>query len=264
MLADPQQIEHVLVTLAGNAREAMPDGGTLTIRTASADIAGREPAQDGPAPGRYASLTIHDTGTGMPPEVAARAFEPFFTTKPAGAGPGLGLPTVYGIISQADGHVQIHSAPGNGTTVAILLPAAAAALPPPAPLDGSRTVLIAEDEPALLEVARRMLARNGYQVITAASGLEAVKAAASHPGHVDLLLTDVIMPHMDGKETARQVRTFQPSVQVVYMSGYTKGNLDTQGVLDPGVHLIHKPFTEAALLAKLSEALTPTGTGTPS
>jgi PAS domain S-box-containing protein len=263
VLADAQQIEQVLLSLASNAREAMPDGGTLTISTAIRDIdAPYEAARAGLALGRYASLTIHDTGTGMLPGVAARAFEPFFTTKAAGAGPGLGLglPTVYGIIAQADGQVQIHSEPGSGTTVAILLPAATPVTPHPQPQGGSQTVLVAEDEPALREVTRRMLARNGYQVITAAGGPQAVRAAAAHPGRIDLLLTDVIMPQLDGRATADQVRAFQPAARVVYMSGYTQGTLGGQGIIEAGAHLIQKPFTEADLLAKVREVLTPAGT----
>ena len=253
VLADPGQIEHVLINLATNAREAMPDGGTLTIRTATTDTdtAGAAIPAGLPA-GRYVSLTVTDTGTGMPEDVAERAFEPFFTTKARGDGRGLGLATVYGIIAQADGHVQIHSEPGRGTTIAILLPAAAQAT-------HGQTVLIVEDETALREAARRILRRNGYQVITAASGPEAIKAAADHPGSIDLLLTDVLMPHMLGKDAAERIRVIQPSAKVLFMSGYSEGALDAEGVLEAGVSLIEKPFTETSLLAKLREVLSPLG-----
>ena len=261
VLADPGQVERVLVSLAANARDAMPGGGTLTIRTGGTEVsAAGDASLDGLAPGRYASVQVSDTGTGMPAEVAARAFEPFFTTKAAGAGPGLGLPTVYGIITQAAGHVEIRSEVGSGTTVEVLLPASAQAA---ARGSGAPVVLIVEDEAALREAARRMLARHGYQVITAASGAEAVKAAAAAPAAIDLLLTDVVMPQMLGPQAAEQVRAFHPSVKVVFMSGYTRGGLDTQGVLDEGVSLIQKPFTEAALLAKIGEVLPGARTASP-
>ena len=265
VLADPGQIEQVLVNLASNARDAMPACGTLTIRTASTDIdAAHEASLAGPGPGRYVSLKISDTGTGMGREVADRAFEPFFTTKARADGSGLGLATVHGIIAQAGGYVQIDSEPGTGTTVAILLPAAAGAAQTAAPQQQQQafqgdgvTVPIVEDEAALREVARRILTRNGYQVITAASGPEAIRAAASHPGGIDLLLTDVVMPQMLGKEVADRIRVLQPSAKVLFMSGYTEGALNTQGVLETGVNLIEKPFTEASLLAKLRDVLSP-------
>ncbi len=263
VLADPGQIEQVLVNLASNARDAMPAGGTLTIRTASTAIdAAHQASRAGLAPGRYVSLKISDTGTGMAREVADRAFEPFFTTKARADGSGLGLATVYGIIAQAGGQVQIDSEPGTGTTVAMLLPAAAgavqtAAAPPKqqAFAGGGLTVLIVDDEEALREVARRILTRNGYQVITAASGSEAIKAVASHPAGIDLLLTDVVMPQMPGKEVADRIRVLQPSAKVLFMSGYTEGVLATEGILETGVNLIEKPFTEASLLAKLRDIL---------
>ncbi len=261
VLADSGQIEQVLVNLASNASDAMPAGGKLTIRTASTDIdAAHKASRAGLTPGRYVSLKISDTGTGMAREVADRAFEPFFSTKARGDGSGLGLATVYGIVAQAGGYVQIDSDPGNGTTVAMLLPAAAetAAAPQQAFRGGDGlTVLIVDDEEALREVARRILTRNGYQVITAASGPEAIKAAASHPGGIDLLLTDVVMPQMLGKEVADRIRVLQPSAKVLFMSGYTEGALATEDVLETGVNLIEKPFTEASLLAKLRDVLSP-------
>ena len=264
VLADPGQILQVLVNLASNARDAMPAGGMLTIRTASTDIdAAHKASRAGAAPGRYVSLKISDTGTGMAREVADRAFEPFFSTKARGDGSGLGLATVYGIIAQAGGHVQLDSDPGTGTTVAILLPAAAeAAQTSAAPQQAFQrgeglTVLIVDDEEALREVTRRILTRNGYQVITAASGPEAIKAAAGQPGRIDLLLTDVIMPQMLGKEVADRIRVLQPSAKVLFMSGYTEGVMNTQGVLERGVNLIEKPFTEVSLLAKLRDVLSP-------
>ncbi len=262
VLADPGQIEQVLVNLAVNARDAMPAGGTLTIQTAITLVDADQAASHvGMAPGRYASLKVSDSGAGMSQDVIDRAFEPFFTTKAKGAGTGLGLSTVYGIVTQAGGHVSIHSEPGLGTTFTILLPATGQAAPedsPPqrAPRGGQgETVLVVEDEAALREVTRRILARNGYQVITAVNGRDAVEVAARHPGGIDVLVTDVVMPQMPGREAAEQIRALYPAVKVLFMSGYTAGALDSQGVLDAEVNLIEKPFTEASLLAKLREVL---------
>jgi PAS domain S-box-containing protein len=262
VLADPGQIEQVLVNLAVNARDAMPTGGSLTIRTAIADINGDHAAgQIGLDAGRYASLEISDTGTGMSQDVIDRAFEPFFTTKPKGAGTGLGLATIYGIVAQASGHIHIESEPGDGTTFAILLPAAGqpaeqAPRPQEAPRGSTgQTVLVVEDESALREVTRRILARNGYDVITAVDGNDALQIAASHTGEIDLLLTDVVMPHMLGREVGERIGVLHPAAKVLFMSGYTAGSLDTQGVLESDVDLIEKPFTEASLIAKVSEVM---------
>ncbi len=262
MVADPGQIEQVLVNLAVNARDAMPAGGKLTIRTANTDIdTAHAASRVGLPSGRYASLKISDTGTGMPKDVIDRAFEPFFTTKAKGEGSGLGLATVYGIVTQADGYVQIYSEPGMGTTITILLPATsqpAQAVQPAqqAPEGGNgEIVLVVEDETAMREVTRRILARNGYQVITAANGVEAIEVASSHPRGIDILLTDVVMPQMLGKEAADRICALQPAVKVLFMSGYTQGVLDTQGVLETGINLLEKPFTEKSLLAKLRQVV---------
>jgi PAS domain S-box-containing protein len=262
VLADPGQIEQVLVNLAVNARDAMPAGGRLTIETADTELpagpagsAGRLPA------GRYVSIQVSDTGAGMPQEVIDRAFEPFFTTKPEGKGTGLGLATVYGIVTQAGGDVRIYSRPGLGTTVTILLPrsgvpAAAPVARLAAPADGQgETVLLVEDESALREVTRRMLARHGYQVLTAPSAPAAVDLAASHPGPIDLLLTDVVMPDLQGPEVAARVQAGRPGLRVLYMSGFAPGFLGAEGALPPGVRLIEKPFAENTLLAALCEVL---------
>ena len=263
VLADPGQIEQVLVNLAVNARDAMPGGGKLTIKTANiqVDDAYAAPRAD-LRPGWYVSVKVSDTGTGIPNEIIGRVFEPFFTTKPRGQGTGLGLATSYGIITQAGGTIRIYSEPGLGTTITVLLPAtdqASAAEPPPRakPQGGTgQVVLIVEDETALREVTRRILDRNGYHVLTAASGPEAIDIITSHPGHIDLLLTDVIMPQMMGKEVAERTCARRPGVRVLYMSGYTQGLLSAQGVLEPGVNLIEKPFSEPALLTKLNDILT--------
>ena len=262
VLADPGQIEQVLVNLAVNARDAMPGGGKLIVATASAEVdTDHAASRVGLAPGRYDSLKVSDTGTGMPQEVIDRAFEPFFTTKPSGEGTGLGLATVYGIITQLGGYVQIYSEPGLGTTFTILLPETSrpateeAPAPPAAQGGAGQTVLVVEDEAAMREVTHRILTRNGYQVITAVNGRDAVQVAAGYSGDIDVLLTDVVMPQMLGKEAAERIRAVYPAIKVLFMSGYTQGILDTQGVVETGVNLIEKPFTEASLLAKLSEIM---------
>ncbi len=266
VLADPGQIEQVLVNLAVNARDAMPSGGTLAVQTATTDIdAAHAASRAGLQPGRYACMKIGDTGVGMPRKVIDRAFEPFFTTKPKGEGAGLGLATVYGIVTQAHGYVQIYSEPGIGTTFTILLPATGQGVraEPAAeqkPREGAgETVLIVEDEPAMRKVTGRILSRSGYNVITAADGRKAVEIAASHAGGIDVLLTDVVMPQMSGKEAAEQIRALRPGVKVLFMSGYTQGLLDTQGVVEPGVNLIEKPFSEASLLIRLGQLIASRG-----
>ena len=214
--------------------------------------------------GQNVRLRVSDTGTGMPPEIIERVFGPFFTTKEEGAGTGLGLPTVYGIVTQADGHIRIHSEPGIGTTFTIMLPVTTEAPAPPAPevpevpsqrTPKGETVLVVEDEAALREVTRRILTRNGYQVISAASGPEAIAIAAGHPGEIHLLVTDVVMPRMLGKEVAEKMRAVKPGIEVLYMSGYARPVLATQGRLDPNVALVEKPFSEADLLAMAGQVL---------
>src|SRR6202044_2288754 len=181
-----------------------------------------------------------DTGPGMPPEVPKPAFEPFFTTKSKGAGTGLGLATVFGILSQADGHIQIYSEHNNGTTISITLPVTDEAPAPaadPVPYHrtpAGETVLIVEDEEALREVTRRIFTRNGYQVITAADGPDALDVVEHHDGEIHLLVTDVVMPHMLGKEVADRIKAIRPEVEVLYMSGYARPVLASQGRLDPG------------------------------
>jgi signal transduction histidine kinase len=262
VFADPGQMEQVMVNLAVNARDAMPGGGTLTIATANTSLdeeyaAGRTNLQ----PGGYVSVKVSDTGTGMPLEVQERVFEPFFTTKPKGEGTGLGLATVYGIITQAGGAVRIYSEPGLGTTLTVLLPytdrdAQMAPSSQAEPEGGAgKVVLVVEDEAALREVTRRMLDRAGYRVLTAASGLEALDIAAREQGPIDVLLTDVVMPHILGREVSDRLRALQPGVRVLFMSGYAHGLLSAQGVLEPGLNLIEKPFTQAALLTKLTKVL---------
>jgi PAS domain S-box-containing protein len=262
VLADPGQAEQVLVNLALNARDAMPGGGRLTIETANTDVDEAYAAsRSNLDPGAYVALRVSDNGTGMTPDVADRAFEPFFTTKPKGEGTGLGLATIYGIVAQAGGNVRIYSEPGLGTTVTVLLPVTgdrtglAGLAPEEATAGGGERVLVVEDEPAMREVTRRILARNGYQVTAAGSGAEAIAAVTSSAEPLDVLLTDVVMPGMQGREVAERITALQPGIAVLFMSGYTEGLLSDQGVLDPGINLIEKPFTESALLGKLRGVL---------
>jgi nitrogen-specific signal transduction histidine kinase/CheY-like chemotaxis protein len=262
VLADPGRLEQVLVNLAVNARDAMPDGGMLTIDTSNIIVDAESIAGGWESPlGRQVRLRVSDTGTGMSPDVAAHAFEPFFTTKSDDGGTGLGLATVYGILKQADGHIRIYSEPGGGTTFSITLPATNQAATPETVEEtyhrtpSGETVLVVEDEAALREVTRRILARNGYQVITARSGPEALEIVRSYHGEIHLLVTDVVMPHMLGKEVAQQVLLIKPEIEVLYMSGYARPVLASQGRLEPGVALVEKPFSEADLLAKARQVL---------
>ena len=264
VLAEPGQIEQVLVTLAVNAGDAMPTGGELTLTTATTDIDATDPAsRTGVVPGRYACMKVSDTGAGMTREVIDRAFEPFFTTKPRGEGTGLGLASVYGIITQARGHVRVYSEPGIGTTFTILLPATGNdTVPPRAPAPASasacgtgETILVVEDERAMREVTRRILSRGGYQVITAANGREAIQVATNHDGGIDVLVTDIVMPQMLGQEAAERIRALRPGVKVLFMSGYTRGLLDSKGIAAGDVNLIEKPFTEESLLTRLRQII---------
>src|SRR5665213_2102169 len=222
--ADPGQLEQVLVNLAVNARDAMPDGGLLTVDTENSEIdEGYTEPHPGLALGRYVRLRVSDTGSGMEQAVLDRVFEPFFTTKPRGEGTGLGLPTVFGIVAQAGGEIQLFSEPGIGTTCRVLLPTTdrtptiGRSLTEPRDLHGTETVLVVEDEDALREVARRILSRNGYVVLTSANGPEAIALVERHTGVIDLLLTDVIMPQMLGKEVAARIQEFRPGLPVLYM-----------------------------------------------
>ncbi len=261
VLADSGQMEQVLVNLAVNARDAMPAGGRITMDTAAVQVdAEHGAARAGLPPGRYVRLRVSDTGTGMPKDVIDKAFDPFFTTKPSGQGTGLGLATVYGIVTQAGGTVQIYSEPGRGTTITILLPATDAA-----PTDtsqpvntmnldgGGATILLVEDEDALREVTERILRRGGYQVLCAADGAEALDVAQRHIGHIDVLLTDVIMPGILGKDLAHAIAAVRPDTKVLFMSGYAQPVLTTHGTLPADVHLLEKPFTSTELLSALHQ-----------
>jgi PAS domain S-box-containing protein len=262
--ADAGQIEQVIVNLAVNARDAMPQGGTLTIETANT-LLDEEYARTHPTvtPGPYILLAMTDTGVGMSAEVLRHAFEPFFTTKEQGQGTGLGLATCYGIVSQHGGSIQLYSEVGRGTSVKVYLPRAKdTALAPAGSQEygqvprGTETVLLAEDEPAVRRLAARMLHRQGYTVLEAANGVEALEIVESYTGApIDLLLTDMVMPKMGGYELAEQLRQRIPNICVLFMSGYTDNAVVQNGLLDPSVTFIQKPFTPAALARRVRAVL---------
>jgi nitrogen-specific signal transduction histidine kinase/CheY-like chemotaxis protein len=262
--ADAGQIEQVIMNLAINARDAMPGGGKLTLETANVSFdqesAGRSPELK---PGGYVMLAITDTGTGMSAEVKARVFEPFFSTKGVGHGAGLGLSTCYGIVKQSGGHITVYSEFGRGTTFKIYLPQVEPQMKIPIQrLDspglprGTETILLVEDDSALREMAATMLRRLGYTVLAAADGIEALRLKQQRDnGHIDLLFTDVVMPHMSGKELADRVRALYPQIRILFTSAYTENAIVHQGVLNHGVKLLQKPFTPSALARKLREVL---------
>jgi PAS domain S-box-containing protein len=262
VLADPGQLEQVLVNLAFNARDAMAGGGTLTVDTANITVDGDAIAGGSTSKqGHNVRLRVSDTGSGMSREVMAHAFEPFYTTKVDGTGTGLGLATVYGIVTQAGGQVQVYSEPGMGTTFTITFPVTGEPAVPEVQVAAyeralrGETVLIVEDEPALREVTKRIFTRNGYEVITAGNGLEALDIARDYAGEIHLLVTDVVMPNMLGKEVAEKIRMVKPEIEVLFMSGYARPVLASQGRLDPNVALVEKPFSEADLMAKAGRVL---------
>jgi PAS domain S-box-containing protein len=262
--ADPGQIEQVLMNLAVNARDAMPEGGRLTIETSNVDIEAEHAAHVGTVvPGPYVLLAISDTGCGMDHRTLARLFEPFFTTKAKGRGTGLGLSTVYGIVKQSGGNIAVSSAPGHGSTFKIYLPrdlsvTAAPALKrsfTPPRVTGTETILVVEDEELLRKVAQRTLGASGYTVLTAANGDAAVEASRRYAGDIQLLLTDVVMPGMGARALADALVKERPSLKVLYMSGYTDDSIVQRGVLDAGTHFLAKPFTGASLAGKVREVL---------
>jgi PAS domain S-box-containing protein len=272
VLVDRGQLEQVLVNLAVNARDAMPDGGTLTVETHNVELdeAFLQP-EARMTPGPYVVLVVSDTGVGMEPEVAARAFEPFFTTKPPGSGTGLGLATIYGIVTASGGAVRLYSEPGIGTSVKVYLPATSAEVtatapvgePEIAPREGNERILLVEDEPAVRELASRLLSESGYVVVAAENGPEALREWDDSDAPFDLVLTDLIMPGMSGRELVRRVRAREPNAKVLYMSGYTAGLLGDQSYLDDGEDLLEKPFTRAMLLRKVDTVLGPRGVDAP-
>jgi CheY-like chemotaxis protein len=260
---DPGQIEQVVLNLAVNARDAMPAGGRLTIETSSVVLDDADVArQVGLAAGPHVQLRIRDNGSGMTDEVKARIFEPFFTTKPIGKGTGLGLATVYGIVSQNHGSVQVESTVGEGTTFAISLPRAVEEArdddderPFTGFEGGTECVLIVEDESSVRTLAEHILASRGYHVLTAAHAAEAMQVVEASGRQIDLLLTDVVMPGVNGRELANRLRSMRPGLRVIFMSGYTDDAIIHHGVVHANVPFVEKPFTPLSLLNAVRHVL---------
>ena len=261
--ADPGQMEQVLMNLAVNARDAMPTGGTLTIEATNVELGPETPlGACGLAAGHYVQLAVSDTGVGMDEYVRGRAFEPFFTTKATGKGTGLGLATVYGIVKQSGGEVQIESAPRSGTTFRVFLPRAsdprpvsAAPSAGPSPSTGHETILIVDDEAALRGITKRTLEHAGYAVLVAAGGEEALEISARFDGAIDLLLTDVVMPRMSGRAVAEALLKQRPQLKVIYMSGHTDDAVIRHGAHETGHGLLSKPFRRDELKGMIRRAL---------
>jgi two-component system, cell cycle sensor histidine kinase and response regulator CckA len=261
--ADPGQIEQVVMNLAVNARDAMPDGGQLTIETANVELdAAFAREHQGSIPGRYVMLAVADTGTGMDPETQAQIFEPFFTTKDRDKGTGLGLATVYGVVKQSSGYISVESELGKGASFKIYLPRIEQSVAieseinvAPLTIRGCETVLLVEDAEPLRKLAHMFLRDNGYRVLTAVDGSQAQQLAAESAEPIHLLLTDVVMPGINGRVLAERLAPSHPEMKVLYMSGYTDSFIAGHGVLEEGIHLLHKPFTEQALLRKVRELL---------
>jgi PAS domain S-box-containing protein len=260
--ADPGHVEQAIVNLAVNARDAMPLGGRLNIETANVHLdENYARTHMGVTPGEFVMIAVSDTGTGMDAETRRRIFEPFFTTKEKGKGTGLGLATVYGIVKQTGGDIWVYSEPMRGTTFKLYFPRVAEAAveaggSEAAPAGGAtETILVVEDEKAVRELTVRMLERLGYQILTAASGAEAIEISRSHPGTIHLLLTDVVMPNMSGRQLADELAVSRPGMKVLYLSGYTENTVVHHGVLDANVEFLPKPFSREVLSRKLREIL---------
>jgi PAS domain S-box-containing protein len=259
--ADPAQLEQIVLNLAVNARDAMPRGGRLSLETSNVDLdAGFAAAHPGATAGPHVLLQVSDTGVGMSAEVQAHIFEPFFTTKEVGKGTGLGLATVYGIVKQHEGYIAVESGAGHGATFRIYLrrieDAAAPVAPGAGAPRGSETILLVEDEDPVRELARDILTAAGYKVLAAAGPAEALDASRRHGGPIHLLLTDVVIPEMSGRELVRHLAPTYPEMRVLYMTGHATDTIVHRGVLDPGLGLLQKPFTPDALTRKVREVLT--------
>ncbi len=262
---DPSQLDQILVNLCLNARDAIGDSGTIRIGTAGTTLdAAATPALEGAAPGEYACLTVRDDGTGMDRDTLARIFEPFFTTKEIGKGTGLGLATVYGAVRQNNGFIRVDSSPGQGSAFQVFLPRLAPgpgeektppAPPPPPAAAGHQTVLVVEDDPAILQITARQLESIGYAVLAADSTESGLRLAQTHDGPIALLMTDVVMPGMNGFELAKAVRTVLPNLPCLYMSGYTPADIpDPVASACPGP-ILQKPFSRDTLANAVRQAL---------
>jgi CheY-like chemotaxis protein len=259
--ADPGQVQQILLNLSVNARDAMPAGGTLTFRTANVTLAEPTPMSHSVAdPGPYVVVTVSDDGTGMDAPTLAQIFEPFFTTKPKGRGTGLGLSTVFGIAEQSGGHVRVASTPGHGTTFEVFLPAVSerphpVEEPSETPLSGgSETILLAEDDQELRTLTARVLTAQGYRVLQAANGVEALRVADQYHGAVDLLTTDMVMPSMGGHALAQELSARRPGLKVLFVSGYTEDAVG-RGELGPGDAFLQKPVDPKVLARKVRQLL---------
>ncbi len=263
VMADPGQIEQVVINLVVNARDAMPQGGVITIETGNVILdAAYARSHLEVHPGPYVMVAVGDTGRGMDEVSQGRIFEPFFTTKEMGKGTGLGLSTVHGIVKQSGGHISVYSEPGHGTTFKVYLPRLSqseekeAAAPSKCPLHrGSETILLVEDEDMVRHVARRLLELNGYTVLEASSGHDALSVSQRTPGRIHLMLTDVVMPGISGGETAELLKAQRPEIKVLFMSGHTENSIVHHGVLNPGVAFLQKPFKHELLVSKVREVL---------
>jgi two-component system, cell cycle sensor histidine kinase and response regulator CckA len=261
--ADRGQIDQVLLNLVVNARDAMPNGGPLRIWTQNVRLPAPHPHAHGVVDaGEYVTLEVSDSGTGIAAAVLPHLFEPFFTTKGPGKGTGLGLSTVYGVLRQSDGDIEVRSVLGQGTTFVLYFPretAETSALPQetaaPASETRDATILLAEDDASVRELVRMMLTKKGYVVLCASDGEQAIEMAAQHAGTIDLLLTDVVLPGLSGREVAERMRATRGDLRVLYMSGYTDDAILRRGVLTQGSSLIQKPFSAADLTTRVSEML---------
>ncbi len=261
---DPGQMEQVIINLTINAGDAMPIGGRLTVKTANANLDENYFREHSikDLPGSYVVISVQDTGSGMDTETQERIFEPFYTTKEQGKGTGLGLSTVYGIVKQNNGFIWAYSEPGKGTIFKIYLPAVKEDAKPEekeqalvSERGGSETVLIVEDDDVLRSFAQKILQQHGYRILVAANGEDALKVSGEHEGPIQLMLTDVVMPKMSGKETAERLQPLYPWMKVIFMSGYTDGAIAHHGVLAPGLNFIEKPFSPEDLARKVREVI---------
>ncbi len=261
--ADPNQLDQVLVNLVVNSRDAMPGGGRITIETANAKLDESYPRTHlGIEPGEFVMLAVSDTGFGMDAATRERIFEPFFTTKEAGRGTGLGLSTVYGIVKQSGGDVWVYSEPGVGTTFKLYFPRVAGpeevevrATAPKRSLSNGETVLVVEDDKAVRDLTTRMLERMGHKVLAAANGPQAIEIAGQFPSRIALLLTDVVLPKMNGCEVAEALAVLRPDIRILFLSGYTESAVLNSAIVKSGIDFLPKPFTEEALALKTQEIL---------